>query len=142
MHFLIEPLFTGADLHKMLIYYIDCNPFLLSAQNIFSSIVLRTTYLLTVLSAFSSVPFEAAVWSHCAFSQFFQCNRSFQQRSSLCLMLLYCLDPATAKSCLSFLVFVVTPKTLEVEWAVKQRGDHEGWVKEQVKYLSKNHLSP
>ncbi len=32
----------------------------------------------------------------------------------------------TAKSCLGFFVFVVTPKTLEVEWAVKQGGTVEG----------------
>lgn len=88
--------------------------------------ILRATYLLTVLSALSSVPFQAADWSHCAFSQFFQCNRSFQQRASLCLMFVYCLDPVTAKSCLGFFVFVVTQKTLEVEWAVNQRGTMKG----------------
>lgn len=73
----------------------------------YPAFVLRATYLLTLLRVLCSLPFQAAIWSHYAFSQFFQCNRSFQPCSSLCLMLLYCLDPVTAKSCLLFRLFCI-----------------------------------
>lgn len=69
---------------------------------------------------------------------FFQWNRSVQQCASLCLMLLYWLDPVTAKSPFRFFVFVVTPKTLEIEWAVSWwgvggGGVSKGWATYQVK---------
>lgn len=54
---------------------------------------------------------------------FFQCNRSFQQCASVCLILLYC--SVTANSSSGFFVFVVTPNTLQVvvvQWVGGMKG--------------------
>lgn len=75
-------------------------------------------------SVLCSLPFQATLWSHYAFSWFLQCNRSFQPCARRCSMLLCCLEPPTAKGwgSLGFFVFVVILKTLEVV-----DGGAEGW---------------